>query len=198
MPSLQLVKYFSDTEFSAPGNSFLWGLGALEELNRECAGFLIMPKRPYEWRVHSHGCYKFNNATRSVWDLETKLLIFLCSSSISVPPICLEIAASCVANKRNKEGLSADTTNTNVCGNDVNDRAPVHQGHVSVPSFTPVAVARESFACQLCLLTALTISLTFSYFLSYFLLLSLLLTLCHLTTRHRRTRNKGLTTRLGG
>ena len=26
---------FSDTEFSAPGNSFLWGLGALEEPNRE-------------------------------------------------------------------------------------------------------------------------------------------------------------------
>ena len=38
-------------EFSAPGHSFLWGLGALEEPNRECAGFLIMPKRPYEWRV---------------------------------------------------------------------------------------------------------------------------------------------------
>ena len=30
----------SDTEFSAPGNSFLWGLVALEEPNRECVGFL--------------------------------------------------------------------------------------------------------------------------------------------------------------
>ena len=39
------------------------GLGALEEPNRECAGSLIMPKRPYEWRVHSHGCYNFDNAT---------------------------------------------------------------------------------------------------------------------------------------
>ena len=29
--------------------------------NRECAGFLLMPKRPYEWRVHSHGCYKKDN-----------------------------------------------------------------------------------------------------------------------------------------
>ena len=29
----------SDLEFSAPGNSFLWGLGALEEPNRECTGF---------------------------------------------------------------------------------------------------------------------------------------------------------------
>ena len=52
---------FTDDEFSAPGNSLLWGLGALEEPNRECARFLIMPKRPYEWRVHSHGCYKFDN-----------------------------------------------------------------------------------------------------------------------------------------
>ena len=41
---------FSDPEFSAPGNSFLWGLGALEEHYRERTGFLIMPKRPYEWR----------------------------------------------------------------------------------------------------------------------------------------------------
>ena len=53
---------FSDTEFSAPGNSFLWGLGALEEPNRERTGFLIMPKRPYDWRVDTHGCYKFDNA----------------------------------------------------------------------------------------------------------------------------------------
>ena len=40
---------FSDSEFAAPGNSFLWGLGALEEQYRECTGFLIMPERPYEW-----------------------------------------------------------------------------------------------------------------------------------------------------
>ena len=53
---------FSDPEFSAPGHSCLWGLGALDEQHRECTGFLIMPKRPYEWRVYSHGCYKFDNA----------------------------------------------------------------------------------------------------------------------------------------
>ena len=52
---------FSDPEFSAPGNSFLWGLGALEEPNRECTGFLIMPQRPYDWRVDTHGCYKYDN-----------------------------------------------------------------------------------------------------------------------------------------
>ena len=46
---------FSDPEFSAPGNSFLRGLGALDGQIRERTGFLIMPKRPYEWRVDSHG-----------------------------------------------------------------------------------------------------------------------------------------------
>ena len=54
---------FSDPEFSAPGNSFQWGLGALEEPKRERTGFLIMPKRPCEWRVDAHGCYKFDKAT---------------------------------------------------------------------------------------------------------------------------------------
>ena len=52
---------FSDTECSAPDNSFLWGLGALEEPNRERTGFLIMPKRPYDWRVDTHGCFKYDN-----------------------------------------------------------------------------------------------------------------------------------------
>ena len=62
--SLSLSLCLSE-EFSAPGNLLLWGLGALEEPNRECAGSLIMPKRPHEWRVHSHGCYKFDNAMLS-------------------------------------------------------------------------------------------------------------------------------------
>ena len=53
---------FSGPEFPAPNNSFLWGLGALENPDRECAGFLIMPKRPYEWRMDTHGCYKYCNA----------------------------------------------------------------------------------------------------------------------------------------
>ena len=77
---------FSDPEFSAPGNSFLWGLGALEEQYRECTGFLIMPKRPYEWRVDSHGCYKFDNAALGFGprDQSAHLPVFL-----SVPLICL-------------------------------------------------------------------------------------------------------------
>ena len=128
---------FSDTEFSAPGNAFLWGLGALEEPNRECAGFLIMPKRHYEWRVHSHGCYKFDNATLGLGprDQTAHLPVFLHLRTTK--------AGSCVASKHNKEDLSADTTNMNGCGDDFHDRAPVRQGHVSVSPFTPFEVASE-------------------------------------------------------
>ena len=38
----------------------------------------------------------------------------------------------------------------------VHDRDPVRQSHVSVFPFTPFAIASESFASQLCLPTALT------------------------------------------
>ena len=37
---------FVDSEIAAPGNSPLWGLG--DDPRRECAGFLILPKRPFE------------------------------------------------------------------------------------------------------------------------------------------------------
>ena len=53
---------FSDADFSSLCSSFLWGLAALENPDRECAGFLIMPKRPCERRVDTHGCYKYDNA----------------------------------------------------------------------------------------------------------------------------------------
>ena len=70
---------FSDPEFSAPGHSCLWGLGALDEQHRECTGFLIMPKRPYEWRVDSHGCYKLDNSALGLGprDHSAHLLVFL-------------------------------------------------------------------------------------------------------------------------
>ena len=89
---------------------------------------------------------------RLAWDFETKLLIFL-FFFISVLPICLDPAASCVVSKRNKEDLSADTINMKLCGDDVRDRAPVCQGHVSVSPFTPLAVARafrQSVVSSLC------------------------------------------------
>jgi hypothetical protein len=70
---------FSDPEFSAPGNSCLWGLGSLEVEYRECAGFLIMPKHPYEWRVDSHGCYKISNSALGLGprDQSAHLPVFL-------------------------------------------------------------------------------------------------------------------------
>ena len=77
----------SDTEFSAPGKSFLWGLGALEELNRERTGFLIMPKRPYDWRVDTHGCCKFDNAALGFGprDQTAHFLVFLHLRNTNLP-----------------------------------------------------------------------------------------------------------------
>ena len=78
---------FSDPEFSAPGNSFLWGRGALEEQYRERTGFLIMPKRPCEWRVDSHGCYKFDNAVLGFGprDQSAHLPVFLHLRTTNLP-----------------------------------------------------------------------------------------------------------------
>ena len=88
-------------------------------------------------------------------DLVINPLTSLCSY-ISVPPTYLAPAASCATNMRNKEEWNAGIADTTVCGNDVLDRDVAYQGHVSAYLFTPSAVARESFACQLCLPTALT------------------------------------------
>ena len=78
---------FSDPEFSAPGNSFLWGLCVLEEQYRECTGFFIMPKRPYEWRVDSHGCYKLDNAALGLGprDQTAHLQVFLHLRTTNLP-----------------------------------------------------------------------------------------------------------------
>ena len=54
----------------------------------------------------------------------------------------------------NKEGRNAGITNMTVRED---DRDPVYQGHVSAYLFTPSAVACESSASPLCLLTALTL-----------------------------------------
>ena len=78
---------YSDPEFSAPGHSCLWGLGALDEQHRERTGFLIMPKRPYEWRVDSHGCYKFDNAVLGLGprDQSAHLPVFLHLRNTNLP-----------------------------------------------------------------------------------------------------------------
>ena len=104
---------FSDPEFSAPGHSCLWGLGVLDEQHRECTGFLIMSKRPYEWRVDSHGCL----------DLGINLLTSLCSSTFTPDP-----AVSPTVSKHNQESLTGNMTNLSVRRNNAHDHAPVHQG----------------------------------------------------------------------
>ena len=96
---------FSDSEFAAPGNSLLWGLGGLDDTSRECTGILIMPKRPYEWIIDAHGCYKYDNA-----ELGFGPRVFLHLRTTNPPgPDSI-----CAVNNRNKEGLSADITNPNV------------------------------------------------------------------------------------
>ena len=65
----------------------LWGLGALEEQHRECIGFLIMPKRPCEWRVDSRGCHKFDNAALGfgLRDQSAHLQVFLHFRNTNLP-----------------------------------------------------------------------------------------------------------------
>ena len=87
VPFSTVGEVFSDTEFSAPGNSFLWGLSALEESNRERTGFLVMPKRPYEWRVDTHGYCKFDNAALGLGprDQTAHLPVFLHLRTTNLP-----------------------------------------------------------------------------------------------------------------
>ena len=84
---------------------------------------------------------------RLAWDLETNLLISLCFFIFALL-ICPDSAASCVVSKHNKEDLGADTTK-NACRDDVHDRAPVRQGHVSVSFLTPLRlpVSRLLVSC---------------------------------------------------
>ena len=108
---------FSDPEFSAPGHSCLWGLGAVDEQHRECTGFLIMPKRPYEWRVDSHGCYKFRQCCAWPWTPRS-----ICSPPCVPPPPQHQSSRTqqyyCAVSKHNKEGMIANITNLSVPRND--------------------------------------------------------------------------------
>ena len=103
---------FSDPEFPAPGHSCLWGLGALDEQHRECTGFLIMPKRPYEWRVDSHGCYKFDNAALGLGprDQSAHLPVFLHLRTTNLPGTSSVVRSEQAQQRRferrhNKEGM---------------------------------------------------------------------------------------------
>ena len=84
--------------FPLLGNSLLWSLGALEDSNRECAGSLLMPNRPYEWYVDAHGCYKFNNADLALGPRDTTAH-FPVFFYINAPPTSQALTASRAANK---------------------------------------------------------------------------------------------------
>ena len=89
------------------------------------------------------------SSTMQIWRLypETPRL----TSRFPPPPlICLVPTTSCGANTHNKEEWNAGNTNMTVREEDVHDRHPVRQGHVSAFPFTPSAVARESLAGQPC------------------------------------------------
>ena len=102
---------FTDEEFSAPGNSLLRGLGALEEPNRlSCQSVLTNG-------VSIHMAAISLTTRCLARDLGTNLLIFWCSFIFAIP-ICPDPAVSCVVSKHNKEDLSADMTK-NVCRDDV-------------------------------------------------------------------------------
>ena len=106
---------FSDPEFSAPGVSAL-GFSSCQSVHLS------------GWWIHTAA---LNMTTlRLALDSVTKPLTFLCFF-ISEPPTCLAPTASCAVNKRNKEGLNADTTNPSLSRDDALDCDVAHQTHVS-------------------------------------------------------------------
>ena len=78
---------FSHTRSLRRLATLLWGLGGLDDTSRECTEFLIMPKRSYEWRIDSHGCYKYDNAELGFGprDQTAHLPVFLRLRTTNVP-----------------------------------------------------------------------------------------------------------------
>ena len=116
---------FADPKFSAPSNSFLWVLGALEDSIRDRTGFLFMPKRSYEWRVDSHCCHKFNNADLALGPRDTTVHFPI--FSICAPPTSQALTVSRAANKPRRGTWNAKPPSMNVdnaAGNSPNLRHP--------------------------------------------------------------------------
>ena len=106
---------FSDPEFA--------------DTSSECTGSSLCPS------AHMNGESTLTAATSTTTPSLAsgpviKQLIFL-FSSISALATYLAPTASCAVSERNKEGLSADTTNMSEGRDDVLDRDVVHQSHVS-------------------------------------------------------------------
>ena len=75
-------RVFSSWSFMFCGDSVLWMSSIASALV-----FLIMPKRPYEWRVDSHGCYKLDNAALGLGprDQSAHLPVFLHLRNTNIP-----------------------------------------------------------------------------------------------------------------
>ena len=78
---------FRTQSFQHPAIRFCGDLVRWKSPNRECAGFLIMPKRPYEWRVGTHGCYKYDHAALGfgLRDQTAHLPVFLHLRTTNLP-----------------------------------------------------------------------------------------------------------------
>ena len=117
----------------------------------ECTGFLNMPKRPHEWRVDSHGCYKFNNADlafgpRDSW---AHFPVFLHLRTANLPgPDCAQWTSF------KKDGLNGKPPSLSDGRGDRDERDVVYQDHVSAYLPAPFTVTSESSARPL-FLTAL-------------------------------------------
>ena len=137
---------FSVPEFSAPGNSFLWDLVRWKSstVSALCSSSCLSAHTSGVW-IHMAA----SSLTTQRWasDLVIKPLTFLCFSTFA-PPTCLTPTASCAVSKRNKEGLSADITNTSVCGDDVLNCDVAHQSHVSAHLFPSLLIICESLGAS--------------------------------------------------
>ena len=136
---------FSDPKFSAPGNSLLWGLGAPGNPNRGCAGFLITPKRPYEWRADAHGCYKYDNAALGFGprDQTALLPVFLHLRTTNLPrPDSIMRSEHAQQRRIARKATRPERRKRD----DVDDRDVVYHDHASASFPTPSTVTSESLA----------------------------------------------------
>ena len=117
----------------------------------ERIGVLIMPKRPCEWRVDSHGCYKFDNAF-GPRDQSAQFPVFLHFGTTNLPgPDSIMRSEHAQQRRLERRHHKHDRTRRRRTWS-----PPCPSSHVSAFLFTLSAVARESLASQLCLPTALT------------------------------------------
>ena len=97
-----------------------------------------MPKRPCEWRIDGHGCYKYVNAELGFGPRDQTPHLRLRTTNLPSP------TASRAVNMRNKEGLSANTIDRSEGRDDVLDRDVVHQSYVSAHLTTSLTITSES------------------------------------------------------